>query len=68
MKQNKENKKLIKQLLKDKEFKKIVEEDIGKVSKIEVDWEIGEIRFYGEKQTASVDLNITIALLKNQMH
>lgn len=55
LKMNYETKKaIVDSWLADESFRKIVEKDIGKVSKVHVDWDANEIRFYGDKKAYKI--------------
>lgn len=61
------DKELINDLLNDKGFQKIVEDDIGKlVAPVKVDWGNNKINFYGEKSGKVLQIDVTLATLRNQ--
>lgn len=62
------DKEIIDKLLHDKGFTNIVEADIGKVLKVQVDWPQNQIRFYEEKSGKSIPIDATLSELKGQVN
>lgn len=62
----KENIALIDMLLNDSEFRRVVEDDLGKVLRVQVDWEKNEVRFYGTRSAKMLSLPELINDLKSK--
>ena len=64
---SKENKKLIDKLLNDKKFQEIVNQDLGHVQNVKVDWENNQIIFQGESLGKILKIDEILEVLKTQI-
>jgi len=60
-------KELIDKLLSDNKFRSMVENDIGIVFKVDVDWENNNINFYGSDGAKQLKIDATLAVLKGEI-
>ena len=64
---SKKNKKLIDKLLNDKKFQEIVNQDLGHVQNVKVDWENNQIIFQGESLGKILKIDEILEVLKTQI-